>query len=214
MEYFHSENLKVALWKFPERVYKYEFYVLRQVAEGLAYLHARGIVHRDMKPENILVNDGSECKLIDLSLAQDKWDRLNPFVRGRVEGTPLYMPPEQIRGQKVDARADIYSFGVVIYELLTKRPPFIGTTPQSILDKHLKLAPMPLRSHVKTIAPELEVMVLKMMEKDPAKRFQDMTSILYELSKWEKKTTLLRIRQVDPGKAVERPAPGAGFIPS
>lgn len=200
MEYFHSESMKYSIWHLPDRVYKYEFYILRQVAEALAYVHAQGYVHRDVKPENTLVAENAAVKLIDFSLALSKLDRLNPFASHK-GGTPLYMAPEQITGKRVDHRADIYSFGVLTYELLTKRPPFLGTTEKSILEKQLTQPPPPPRQIVPMIDRELEAMILKTLEKDPANRFQDMTAILYELSKWEKKTTLVRVRQVDPGKA-------------
>ncbi|HVR86009.1 MAG TPA: serine/threonine-protein kinase, partial [Planctomycetota bacterium] len=129
MEYFESENLKFALWNRSERILKHEFRILRQVAEALDFVHGQGVVHKDLKPENVLLNARGEARLIDFSLAQTKMDRLLQFSK-RVEGTPLYMAPEQIRGERCDPRADVYSFGVLTYELLTRRPPFLGTTPE------------------------------------------------------------------------------------
>ncbi|MBI2899341.1 MAG: serine/threonine protein kinase [Planctomycetes bacterium] len=204
MEYFDSENLKYAMWYLPERVYKAEFYILRQLAEALGYIHSLDIIHKDLKPENVLVAANSEIRLIDFSLAQTKWDRFLQFGK-RVEGTPLYMAPEQIRGERCDPRTDIYSFGATMYELLTKRPPFLGTTEKSLLDKHLKEPPRPMRTWVKTLAPELDNLVLKMLSKKPEDRFPDMTAVNYELSKWEKKDTQIRLRQVEPGNAANRP---------
>ncbi len=204
MEYFNSENLKYSMWYLPQRVYKAEFYILRQVAEALAYIHNQGIIHKDIKPENILVAENSEIKLIDFSLAQTKWDRLLQFGK-RIEGTPLYMAPEQIRGERCDPRTDIYSLGATIYELLTKRPPFLGTTEAALLQKHLKEPAKPMRTFVKTIASELDAMVLKMLSKKPEDRFPDMTSVSYELSKWEKKATVIRLKQVEPGTNTNRP---------
>jgi serine/threonine protein kinase len=202
MEFFDSENLKYAMWYMPERVFKYEFRLLRQVAEALDYIHSQGIIHKDLKPENVLINARSDIRLIDFSLGQSKMDRFLQFGR-RVEGTPLYMAPEQIQGLKCDARTDIYSFGVMMYELLTKRPPFLGTTEQNIFEKHVKEPPQPMRSHVKTISPDLDAMVLKMLSKRREDRFQDMTSLIYEMSKWEKKDTVIRLRQVEPAKPRE-----------
>lgn len=199
MEYFPSENLKYAMWHMPDRVWKKEFYILRQIAEALAYLHAQGIVHRDVKPENVLINPNAEVRLIDFSLAQSKWDRLLQFGK-RVEGTPLYMSPEQIRGERCGPQSDMYSFGVLMYELLAKQPPFIGTTERKILEKHVKEPPPPMSIHVSTISSDLDALVKKMLAKNPADRFKDMTAILFELSRWERKDTQIRIRQVDPGK--------------
>ncbi len=204
MEFFDSENLKYAMWYLAPRVYKREFYILRQLAEALAYIHSLGIIHKDLKPENVLVAANSEIRLIDFSLSQTKWDRFLQFGK-RVEGTPLYMSPEQIRGERCDPRTDVYGFGVTMYELLTKRPPFLGTTERSLLEKHLREPAPPMRTWVKTISPELDSMVLKMLAKKPEDRFPDITSVSYELSKWEKKDTQIRIRQVEPGDSTRRP---------
>jgi len=202
MEYFESENLKYAMWHRPERVYKYEFKILRQAADALRTIHSAGVVHKDVKPENLLVDARAEVRLIDFSLGQTKMDRLLQFGR-RVEGTPLYMAPEQIRGEKCDPRTDIYAFGVLVYELLTKRPPFLGTTEHAILEKHLKEPPLSMRSHVKTLAPELDALICRMLGKRRDDRFQDMGEVLYELAKWEKKDTVMRLRQVEPAKPKE-----------
>lgn len=197
MEYFESENLKHALWNDSARVVKHEFRILRQVAEALDFVHGHGVIHKDIKPENVLVNARQEARLIDFSLARTKLDRVLQFGR-RVEGTPLYMSPEQIRGEKCDARADVYSFGVMMYEILTRRPPFIGTSQDAILDKHLKEAPPPMRTWVPTLSADLDAMVLKMLAKKKEERWADMKALLYELSKWEKKDTVVRARQLGP----------------
>ncbi|MBI2931597.1 MAG: serine/threonine protein kinase [Planctomycetes bacterium] len=199
MEYFDSENLKFAMWHRPQRVHKHEFSILRQIAEALAHIHSLGIIHRDVKPENVLVAADSDCRLIDFSLAQTAWDRFWPWNR-RAVGTPLYMAPEQIRGERCDARTDVYGFGATMFELLTKRPPFIGTSSQVILRKHVTEPPPSIRSIVRTVAPELDAVVQRMMAKKAQDRFPDMASIIYELSKWEKKDTQVRIQQVEPAR--------------
>jgi serine/threonine-protein kinase len=204
MEYFESENLKYALWNTPERIYKYEFRILRQVAEALAFIHSQDVIHKDIKPENVLVNAKQEARLIDLSLAQTKMDRFLQFSK-RVEGTPLYMAPEQIRGEKCDPRADVYSFGVMTYEILTRRPPFLGTTQQALLEKHLKEPAPSMRTWVPTLSEALDAIVLKMLAKKKEDRWADMTTVLYELSKWEKKDTVIRVRQLGPLKPREGP---------
>ena len=199
MEYFESENLKYALWNASERILKQEFRILRQVADALAFVHEQGVVHKDVKPENVLVNAQAEARLIDFSLAQTRMDRILQFGK-RSSGTPLYMPPEQIRGEKCDLRADVYSFGVMTYELLTRRPPFLGTTQGAILDKHLKEPVPSMRTWVKTLAPELDAVVLKMLAKKKEDRWPDMKTVYYELAKWEKKDTVIRVRQLGPLK--------------
>jgi serine/threonine-protein kinase len=209
MEYFESENLKYAMWHLPDRVNSHEFHILRQVADALNYIHSQGIIHKDLKPENVLINERSEIRLIDFSLGQNKMDRLLQFSR-RVEGTPLYMAPEQIQGLKCDARTDIYAFGVLTYELLTKRPPFLGTTEKNLLEKHCSEAPRPMRELVKTLSPDLDLFVQKMLAKKRENRFQDMATVLVELSKWEKKDTVIRLRQVEPAKPRAKEAEKAG----
>jgi serine/threonine-protein kinase len=199
MEFFPSENLKFATWNQADRVWRKEFYILRQLAEALAHIHSLGVIHKDLKPENVLIDKKSRVRLIDFSLSKTKWQRKLQFKK-IVEGTPLYMAPEQIRGEKCDVRTDIYSFGVLMYELLTKRPPFLGTTQQHLLQKHLKEPPLPMRTFVKTISQDLDAFMKKLLSKNPDDRFPTMISIIHELSKWERKDTVIRIRQVEPVK--------------
>ena len=161
------------------------------------------MIHKDLKPENVLINKKSQIRLIDFSLSKTKWQRKLQFKKV-VEGTPLYMAPEQIRGEKCDARTDIYSFGVLMFELLTKRPPFLGTTEQHLLKKHLSEPAPSMRSHVKTISHDLDSFMKKLLSKDPDSRFPNMISIIHELSKWERKDTVVRIRQVEPAKKKPR----------
>jgi serine/threonine protein kinase len=198
MEYFESENLKWAMAQMPERVYKHEFQILMAIADALAFVHTKGVVHKDIKPENVLINAQSDVRLIDFSLASTKWDRMLQFGR-RVEGTPMYMAPEQIRGEKCDQRTDIYSFGVMMYELMTKRPPFTASDPQKMLEKHCDERPIPMSVIVPTVAPELDKLVLRLLSKNPDHRFPDMSSVMQELARWIKQPTVLRLRQIQPG---------------
>jgi serine/threonine protein kinase len=195
MDFFHSENLKYCLTNQPERVNGREFFILRQVADAMAYIHAQRIVHKDLKPENILVNDRAEARLIDLSLAQEKWDGFLGIGR-TVGGTPSYMAPEQILNKKLDSRTDIYAFGAVAYETVAKRPVFFANSQNELFKKHIQEPPAPLRHTVQGINPALEAMILRCLEKNPAQRWQDMTQILYELGRWEKQDTVARKQQV------------------
>ena len=199
MEYFPSHNLKFATWNKPDLVWRREFYILRQLAEALAHIHSLGVIHKDLKPENVLIDKKSQIRMIDFSLSKTKWQR-KLQLKKIVEGTPLYMAPEQIRGEKCDPRTDIYAFGVLMYELLTKRPPFLGTTAQHLLQKHLREAPPPMRNYVKTLSHDLDSFMQKLLAKNPDDRFPNMISIIHELSKWERKDTVIRIRQVEPPK--------------
>jgi serine/threonine-protein kinase len=205
MEYFESENLKVAMARMPERVNKREFAILLQLAQALEHVHARGIIHKDLKPENVLVAPDAHIRLIDFSLAKTKWDRWLQFGK-RVEGTPAYMAPEQIRGERCDARTDVYAFGVLTYELLTKQPLFAAPNERGVMEKHLREYAPPMGTRVSTIAPELNSLVLRMLAKRPDDRPADMSIVIHELSKWVRKDTIIRMRQVKP---VSRAAPDA-----
>jgi len=195
MEFFESENLKYAMAHVPERVVKKEFQILMGVADALAYVHAQGIVHKDIKPENVLINGRSEVRLIDFSLAQTKWDRFLQFGK-KIEGTPLYMAPEQIRGERCDARSDMYSFGVMMYEMLGKRPLFMADTHEKVLQKHLNDAPIPLSAILPTVSQAIDAFVLRLLAKKPEHRYADMTTVMQELSRWNKCDTVMRMRQV------------------
>lgn len=195
MEHFPSENLKVALFETPERIEKHVFDILQKTAQALQFIHSQNVIHKDLKPENVLINAASDIRLIDLSLAQTKWDRMLQFGR-KVEGTPTYMAPEQIQGKRCDPRTDIYAFGVMMFELLAKRPPYMGTTEHELLHKHVKEPVPSLRSYVPTLSPELDAFVRRLLAKKADDRFQDMATVVFELGKWRKKKTLTRLRQV------------------
>ena len=197
MEYFDSENLKFCIQQAPKRIDGMEFGILRQAAEALAYIHSKNIIHKDLKPDNILVSTGSDVRLIDFSLGETKMDRLLQFGR-KTEGSPLYMAPEQIRGQKCDTRSDIYALGVVMYEVITKVPPFTAPSMELIFQKHLQEVPVPLSQKVPAISSEMNEIVLRMLSKKRENRPQDLTMVLHELLKWEKKLLPVRKSQVLP----------------
>src|SRR5207244_1443639 len=142
MEFFPAGNLKLRImhkkWDF---IKEHAHSIFKQTATGLAYMNASGWVHRDVKPDNILVNSASEVRLIDFALAQrvQKETFFGRMFRGRrqSQGTRSYMSPEQIRGLPLDGRADVYSFGVSSYELVTGRPPFRAASNDELLKKHL-----------------------------------------------------------------------------
>ncbi|NLO28035.1 MAG: serine/threonine protein kinase [Actinobacteria bacterium] len=148
-----------------------------QVAEGLAAAHAAGIIHRDVKPQNILIDRDGHAKVTDFGIATGPdWTRVTRA--GSVIGSARYMSPEQIRSKPVDARSDIYSLGVVMYEMLTGSPPFDGTNMPEIARMHLSATPAPI-SDVRTSLPEgLERVVMRCLEKSPEDRFFSMDELL------------------------------------
>ncbi len=187
MEYFSSENLKFALMNMPERIRGKEFRILRQICDALHAMHQLGIVHLDMKPENVLVSETSEVRLIDFSIAQSTWGRMLKFGKTKWGGTPAYMAPEQIRGDAVSPATDQYAFGVLAYELFARRAPFLATNQNGLLEKHLSEAPPPLRKVLPKTPPDVDRVILRMLEKNPANRWPDMPTVSYELGKLAEK---------------------------
>lgn len=146
-------------------------YISRQVAAALAYAHSRGITHRDVKPGNIMVVGDDHVKVTDFGIARvlGVWTLT---TTGTSMGTPVYMAPEQFQGQKVDGRADIYSLGVVMYQMVTGQPPFQGDDPMSVAFQHVHKPPEPPSQIDARVPPDWEALILKALAKDPANRFQ------------------------------------------
>jgi pSer/pThr/pTyr-binding forkhead associated (FHA) protein len=148
--------------------------IIEQVGAALSYAHAQGIIHRDIKPSNILIGTDGRVLLADFGLAQAvaRLTKSSLTETGMILGTPTYMSPEQVMGQRLDARSDIYSLGIVLYQLLTGRVPFQGDTPAATFHAQTTQSPSPLRALNPRIPRALEEVVLRALEKDPARRYQ------------------------------------------
>lgn len=142
------------------------------VCEALEYIHSRGIVHRDLKPENIIVTADDRIKLIDFGIAWKRGGARLTFGKfSERMGTPDYIAPEQVKGKRGDARTDIYSLGAILYEMLTGETPFDGPTPLVILNNRLRRDPIPPKKHNPALSLELEQVVLRALEREPAHRY-------------------------------------------
>jgi serine/threonine protein kinase len=152
------------------------------VAEGLAHAHGQGIVHRDLKPSNILLTSKRVPKISDFGIAKLSQSSMLTQV-GSVLGSPRYMSPEQCSGNSVDAKTDIYSLGITLYELLTGNVPFEGDT-SSVMARQIIERPQPLSDHLDHIPADVESLILSMLAKSPGDRPADMMSIADRLSKY------------------------------
>lgn len=174
MEYL-PESLADRLRQGPMEL-KEAIRIVAQVARGLAAVHAAGIRHRDVKPSNILFDTEGNAKIADFGIAK-LTDATRVTQTGVIVGTPAYMAPEQVDNTNVDARADIYSLGVVLYEAIVGRPPFTGSTTLEILRKHRYTLPESPKSFRPEVPMALAHLVLRMLAKDPKKRPDTMTLV-------------------------------------
>ncbi len=145
--------------------------IARQISAALEHAHAQGIIHRDLKPENILITSDGTAKLMDFGLAHAS-GATRITQDGAILGTVFYLAPERVKGTEIDARSDLYSLGVMLFELTTGRLPFEGDDPFAVISKHMN-APVVLPSTLRPdIPPALEAIILKLLAKDPNERFE------------------------------------------
>jgi eukaryotic-like serine/threonine-protein kinase len=191
MEFFPAGSLKSRMNQALRNPKQGEFIkehclnIFRQSATALAYMNASGWVHRDVKPDNILVNSAGDVRVIDFALAQriEKPSFFSNWFRkkGLTAGTRSYMSPEQIRNQPLDGRADIYSFGAAMYEVTTGRPPFRAGTNQELLLKHVTEKPASPQVHNPDLTDEFSDLVLMMLAKKREQRPPDFHQVLMTL---------------------------------
>jgi eukaryotic-like serine/threonine-protein kinase len=155
----------------------------KQVLSALRFAHRNGIIHRDIKPHNILLGAEDRLKVTDFGIARAGASQMTEV--GSIMGTAQYLSPEQARGAPVTAASDLYSVGIVLYEMLTGKTPFTGDTPIEIAMKHLNEAPRPPSQHRKEILPELDQIVLRALAKDPTERYQTAEEFSEDLDRVE-----------------------------
>jgi serine/threonine-protein kinase len=186
MEFFPAGNLRLRLTrKETDFIRDKGHNIVKQAATGLAFMNAKGWVHRDVKPDNFLVNGAAEVRIIDFALATRVQRRsfLGKLFRRKslAMGTRSYMSPEQIRGEPLDGRADIYSFGATCYELTTGRPPFRGQSSQDLLSKHIAEKPVSPQLHNSDITDQFAQLILHMLQKKKQDRPRDFHEVLMAL---------------------------------
>ncbi len=184
MPYEKGQSLREKLAKEGELPVADAVRLLRDVVDALAHAHEEGVVHRDIKPDNVMLS-GRHALVTDFGVAKavsEATGRQELTTAGVALGTPAYMAPEQaVADPHIDHRADIYAVGVLAYELLAGRPPFTGTTPQMVLSAHVTEAPEPITKFRATVPPPLARLVMKCLEKKPADRWQSADELLTQL---------------------------------
>lgn len=180
MQYVDGEDLGKRLFqKRPLRIPEVIDYS-KQICRALRYAHNKDVIHRDIKPQNVLIDKNNTCMLTDFGIAKI-YAETNITMTGVAVGTPEYMSPEQAEGGVLDAQTDIYSLGIVMYEMLTKKPPFTGTNPVAIAYKQVHELPIPPSAMRKDIPKRLELIVLKTLKKNRMERYKTVELLLDDL---------------------------------
>jgi eukaryotic-like serine/threonine-protein kinase len=180
MDYVEASNLKLLLARQDPVLTENAAQILIDMAAGLGHVHESGFMHLDFKPDNVLITNDGNVRLIDFDLAQPILEK--PKRAPENPDTPAYLSPEQLQGKPIDARVDIFAYGVAAYELLTNHKPFPGDTPAEILGAQLEPAsPIPPREHNADIPPALENIVLKCLARDPERRYPFVSVLTHEL---------------------------------
>ncbi len=175
MEFVDGESLRQMLNRSGALSVPQAVHVMREVCAGMSEAHAQGIVHRDLKPENLMLDDSGAVKIMDFGVARSV--ESGSTMTAALVGTPAYMSPEQALGSKVDYRTDIYALGLILYEMLTGVTAFSATTPVALAMKQIHDTPVHPRELEPTLPATLEKMILRCLEKNPAKRFQSVDEV-------------------------------------
>jgi hypothetical protein len=201
LEYVEGETLESRLRHYGPLPATEAVRVFDQALRGVEHIHQMGVVHRDLKPSNIFITRDGAVKLMDFGIAR-LLDNQDPSQAGTMVGTLLYISPEQINGRDTDARSDIYTIGVSLFEAVTGRLPFERRTDYALMHAHVQENPPSPKEFQRRLPPELESVILKAIEKDPARRFQ---------SAAEFRTALFGLGLVERRQSagVALPAPGA-----
>jgi serine/threonine protein kinase/Tfp pilus assembly protein PilF len=184
MEYVRGEDLKSLIRRTEKLTVGKAVSIARQIAEGLAEAHKLGVIHRDLKPHNIMIDRDGNAKIMDFGIARTLAGA-GTTAQGVIIGTPEYMSPEQVEGKAADQRSDIYALGIIIYEMLTGRVPFEGDTPLSVAYKHKNEIPPSPKKLNPQIPEDLSRLILRCLEKTKERRYQTAEEFLSELAKIE-----------------------------
>lgn len=194
MEYIEGVDLASVL-KQVEIPYEIALILFHEILRGLDFAHQMGLIHRDIKPSNVLFSKKGEVKLADFGLARQGEKMTSLTMTGTVMGTPSYMSPEQAMGKMVDGRSDIFSLGVVAYELFGGRKPFGGDSYAAVIHSIMNVEPDPIQTINPVVPDELARIIEKCLHKDPSKRYQDTGSVLRDLESIVEELGILRLKR-------------------
>ncbi|MBK5294107.1 MAG: serine/threonine-protein kinase [Acidobacteriia bacterium] len=186
MEFVEGESLREILRRFGGLSLRKGIEVALQICDGLQEAHSQKVVHRDLKPGNIMIDRSGHAKVMDFGIARSVETGVNTGTA--VIGTPAYMAPEQAQGKNIDDRTDIYSLGLILYEIFTGKPAFTGDTPVSVALKQINEIPRCPRELEPTIPLQIEKVILRCVEKDPANRYQTLSEWK---SSWTKESAVI-----------------------
>jgi len=194
MEFVPGENLKSFMKRIGRLPEEKAIAVAKQVSEGLREAHRLGVIHRDLKPQNIMIDEDGNARIMDFGIARSVKSK-GQTEAGMIIGTPDYMSPEQAEGREADARSDIYSLGAVLYEMVAGRTLFTGDSSMSVAVKHITQAPLDPQEVNSQISGGMNRLILKCLEKDREKRFQDIEELLLALGDLEKSAETAAVPQ-------------------
>jgi serine/threonine-protein kinase len=187
LEWCEGKLLREILNKEGKLPLERSLHITLGILHALEYIHKEGVVHRDLKPENIMVDSQDQIKLIDFGIASNEGAKRLTYAGFTLAiGTPDYISPEQVKGRRGDGRSDLYSTGIMLYEMLSGKKPFSGPTPMAITNDRLLNHPLPPREADPSISPQLQEVIYRAMERDPVKRYPTAREFTWDLENLDK----------------------------